>query len=202
MRSPLLSTTKPRPVRGFVVGAAAFAAFKWAVYALLALNVGLYGLHGTPIEQVDTAAWVILLLLFEWETGGWRLAPWRRPLVHGLRLLAMAAVVASCVAYAVQREWLDFANGVAWLGVVVALELEVRVPPALRGFHAVRRWVTLGLYSALVAFLLAWLVAGLAEGGAGTWLDAWDAALWLLAFAAIELNVFGWGGRAPGPARG
>lgn len=183
---------KPRPVRGFFVAGAAFVAFKWSVYALLALNVALYGAHGTVNEQVDTAAWLVLLLLFEWETGGWRLSARMRTRVHGVRLAASFAVLAACTAYAMQREWLDFANAFAWLAVVVALELEVRVPPARRRFHVMRRALTLGLYLALVAFLVAWLVIGLDEGSASAWLDAWDAALWLLAFAVIELNVFGW----------
>ena len=186
---------KPRSVRGFVVAGRSFAAIKWTVYALLAANVVLYGLHGTINEQVDTGAWVVLLLLFEWETGHWRLAPATRPFVHGLRLLASLAIVAACAAYALRGEWLDFANALAWLGVVVALELEVRVPPARRRFHVIRRALTFGLYAALTAFLVAWLSIGLAQRDAGAWLDAWDAALWLLAFAVIELNVFGWGGQ-------
>jgi len=191
---------KPRPVRGFIVADVAFPLFKWLVYALLAANVVLYGMHGTVNEQLDTAAWVVLLLLFEWETGGWRLGPRGRVVVHATRLLASLAVVTACAAYAAQREWLDFANALAWLGVVVALELEVRVPPTRRRFHLARRALAFGLYAALTAFLVAWLLIGIAERDAGAWLDAWDAALWLLAFAAIELNVFGWG--APRGARG
>lgn len=201
MRADAFNVTKPRPARGFVVPGAAFVAFKWCVYALLALNVALYGLHGTPVEQLDTGAWVILLLLFEWETGGWPMGRRGRIAAHGLRLLASLAVVSSCVAYAVQREWLDLANSLTWLAVVVALELEVRVSPARRHFHRARHAITLGLYVALASFLVAWLAMGLAEGGPGTWLDAWDAALWLLAFAAIELNVFGWAGHAAGHRR-
>lgn len=201
MRVARCRSTKPRPVRGFVIAGAAFAAFKWCVYALLALNVVLYGAHGTPTEQLDTAAWVLLLLLFEWETGGWRMEARQRRIAHGARALASLAVVASCIAYALQREWLDFANATTWLAVVVALELEVRVSTARRSFHRARCVLTLGLYLALVAMLVAWLVIGLQEGGPGAWLDAWDATLWLLAFAAIELNVFGWASRAVATAR-
>lgn len=181
---------KPRHVRGFVVPEAAFTAFKWSVYALLALNVALYGIHGTPVEQGDTAAWVALLLLFEWETGGWTLGGPRRRIAHGLRVLASVAVVASTIAYGLQREWLDFANATTWLAVVAALELEMRVPPERRAFHRLRRVLTQGLYAALATFLFVWLGLGLADGDAGAWLDAWDAGLWLLAFCAVELNVF------------
>ncbi|HZH42792.1 MAG TPA: hypothetical protein VEY50_01720 [Lysobacter sp.] len=192
-----VTPSKPRDDRGFVVEESAatrgvrwFVAFKWLVYALLALNVVLYGRHGTVTEQIDTAAWVVLLLLFEWETGGWTMSPRQRRLAHALRALASVAVVGACVDYALQLEWLDFCNAVTWLLVVVALELEVRVPAHWRGFHRARQAATGLLYLALAAFLLAWLAMS-ASGGAPAWLDAWDAALWLVAFVVIELNVFG-----------
>lgn len=183
--------TKPRPVRGFVL-------FKWAVYALLAGNVALYALQGTPTETVDTAAWVLLLLLFEWETGGWRLPRWSRTAVRLLRGLAGLAVVWACVDYALDGERLDFANAAAWLGVVIALELELRLPARWRRAHRARRLAAWALYAALAAFALAWWA--LAFGGEReAWLDAWDATLWLAAFVVIELNVFGWA-RAAGDA--
>ncbi|GAB2501300.1 hypothetical protein [Lysobacter humi (ex Lee et al. 2017)] len=182
---------KPRPVRGFFVAGWRFVAFKWSVYALLALNVALYGAHGSSTEQLDTAAWLALLLLFEWETGNWSMRPGARLVVHSLRLVASVAVVAACAGYALQREWLDFANAATWLAVVGSLELEVRVPAHRTRVHRVRHAVTMLLYLALAGFVAAWLAIGLAQGGAGAWLDAWDGALWLLAFAAIELNLFG-----------
>jgi hypothetical protein len=162
----------------------AFAAFKAGVYLLLATNVLLYTLHGSLAETVDTAAWVVLLLLFEAETGGWRIAPWQRRPMHGLRLLAGTAVLWACLAYASRGEWLDFANAATWLGVVVALELELRVSEDFVHFHSLRRRFTWLLYAALAGFALLWLLQA-------AWLDAWDATLWLVAFVAIELNVFG-----------
>ncbi|WP_242110433.1 hypothetical protein [Luteimonas aquatica] len=173
-----------RPLRGF-------AAFKWLVYALLAANVLLYGVHGTPTEQVDTGAWVVLLLLFEWETGGWRTSPRLRRWLHALRIPAAGAVLWACCDYALAGEWLDFGNALTWLGVVAMLELEVRIPPRRLLLHALRRWIAIALYLTLAGFLFAWLVLGATEGGAAVWLDAWDALLWLVAFVVIELNVFG-----------
>lgn len=156
---------------------------------MLALDVGLYAGHGTATEVLDTAAWLALLLLFEWETGGWALSSRQRVFVHGLRLLASAAVVWACASYAIEREWLDFANAATWLAVVLALELEVRVPARHRTFHRARRGVAWGLYLALAGYAITWLVLGVADAD-GAWLDAWDALLWLAAFVAIELNLF------------
>lgn len=184
--------TKPRPARGFVV-------FKWAVYALLALDVVLYALYGRATELLDTASWVVLVALFEWETGGWPLPARLRPVLHGARALASLGVVAAVIGYALERQWLDFANESTWLGVVALLELEVRLPARFVALHRWRRRVAALLYVALVGFLATWASRALAgDEAAAARLDAWDAIWWLVAFVVIELNVFGWGlHRAP-----
>ena len=161
---------KPRPSRGFVV-------FRWLVYGLLAADIVLYARFGRTTELVDTAAWFVLLLLFEWETGGWRMPERARVPVHVVRVLAGLAVALAVAGYAWEREWLDFANEAVWLAVIVLLEIEVRAPHDAKELHRWRRWITTLLYAALVAFML----------------DAGDALLWLVAFATIELNVFGLG---------
>lgn len=204
MRASQAHHPKPRPVRGF--GVSGRAALAWRVgkavlYALLAVNVGLYALHGTPAETLDTAAWLLLLGLFEWETGGWGLRTRSRRVVHVLRAIATLAVLVACAGYALAREWLDFANASAWLAVVLLLEAEVRVPSRHARLHRVRRALAMACYVALSGFVVAWTVDGL-RGDRDALLDAWDAALWLLAFVAIELNVFGLqspGARAQAP---
>lgn len=177
---------EPRPRRGFVV-------FKWLMYTLLAGDVVLYALFGRLTELLDTAAWLVLLMLFEWETGGWPLPVKWRPLLHGIRGIAALAVLVACVGYALERQWLDFANEMVWLGVVALLELEIRLSPQAVRLHRWRRGGAVVLYLALVGFLLTWAMQG-ATGPEPlhAWLDAWDALLWLAAFVVIELNVFGY----------
>ena len=177
--------SKPRPRRGFVV-------FKWSIYALLAGDVVLYSLYGRLTELIDTAAWLVLLMLFEWETGGWPLRARWIPALHGVRLLASVSVVIAVVGYALERVWLDFFNEMTWLGVVALLELEVRLPPGAVRLHRMRRAIAAALYVALVGFLLNWAAMGFGdENPRAAWLDTWDALLWLVAFVVIELNVFG-----------
>jgi hypothetical protein len=179
--------SKPRFSRGFVV-------FRWLVYGLLAGDIVLYARYGRATELVDTAAWFVLLLLFEWETGGWRMPQRARTPVHAVRVLAGLAVALAVAGYAWEREWLDFANEAVWLAVVVLLEVEVRVPRNAQQVHRWRRRATTLLYAALLAFMLAWFIDGLV--GDEPWhalLDAGDALLWLVAFATIELNVLGLG---------
>jgi hypothetical protein len=207
------ATTKPRRHRSFVPSGGSlrksphapvrgFKCFKWLVYALLALNVALYARHGTPSELLDTAAWLLLLLLFEWETGGWPLPARLRQALRGVRVVASVAVVWACIGYAGEAAWLDFANALAWLGVVAVLELEVRLPPQALRLHRARRATAILLYALLAAFALAWVALGVRGGGAAfaAWLDAWDALLWLVAFGAIELNVFRFGAAADAAA--
>lgn len=185
------TTSKPRPRRGFEV-------FKWIVYALLAVDVALYARYGRLTELIDTAAWLVLLLLFEWETGGWRLPSRWLPLLHGVRALAAVAIVVAVIGYALERVWLDFANEMVWLGVIALLELELRLPASAVRLHRLRRLVAAALYLALVGFLLTWAAMGFSdEDPQAAWLDTWDALLWLVAFVVIELNVFGFsqGGR-------
>jgi hypothetical protein len=177
--------SKPRPRRGFVV-------FKWIIYALLAGDVVLYSLYGRLTELIDTAAWLVLLMLFEWETGGWPLRARWIPALHGVRLLASIAVVVAVIGYALERVWLDFFNETTWLGVIALLELEVRLPPDAVRLHRLRRMLAAVLYLALVGFLLTWAAMGFGdENPQAAWLDTWDALLWLVAFVVIELNVFG-----------
>lgn len=177
---------EPRPRRGFVV-------FKWLMYTLLAGDVVLYALFGRLTELVDTTAWLVLLMLFEWETGGWPLPMRWRSSLHGVRAIAALAVLVACVGYALERQWLDFANEMVWLGVVALLELEVRLPAGAVRLHRGRHACAAVLYVTLVGFLLAWAIQG-ATGPEPlhAWLDAWDALLWLSAFVVIELNVFGY----------
>lgn len=84
--------------------------------------------------------------------------------------------------------WTDVFNSAAWLLVVIVLEVEVRLQ--LRGnlsdrIMAATRWAKIVLYGTLFVAAGYW-------GIAGSFLDFWDAALWLFAFIFIELNVFEW----------
>lgn len=84
--------------------------------------------------------------------------------------------------------WVDVLNSAAWLLVVIVLEVEVRMQ--LRGnlstrMMAATKWGKFVLYGALFVAAGYW-------GVNGSFLDFWDAALWLFAFIFIELNVFEW----------
>lgn len=84
--------------------------------------------------------------------------------------------------------WTDVINAGDWILIVILLEIEVRLQ--LRGnlsdaIMSVTKYIKFVLYGILFAAAAYW-------GYAGTFLDFWDACLWLFAFIFIELNVFEW----------
>lgn len=157
---------------------------KALVFALIALNALIFLIYGTKPEAIDTLAWLTLLVLFELETAHSRLQQDRRVLriAHLIRFAAGAAICVAAVGYVRDRAWFDAINIGLWIGVVILLEFEVRYPhvPA-RG----RRWfdsAAILLYGGLAVMVGAW-------AWRGEWFGAYDALLWLIAFAAIEMNV-------------
>ncbi len=84
--------------------------------------------------------------------------------------------------------WVDVINSGAWILVVIVLENEVRLQ--LRGNLSAQiiystRYVKYTLYTILFGAAAYW-------GVEGSFIDFWDASLWLFAFIFIELNVFEW----------
>ena len=160
--------------------------FKVAVFALLLLNSAAYVLGGSANETLDSAAWLALLAAFELETGlGGRFAEGRLAAVlRGVRLVAAAAIFAAGIGYVLDREWLDAANIGLWIAVVALLESGLRYPALATAQRARFTVAAAMLYSGLAILVLVWLWQG-------DWFDAYDAALWLVAFATIEINVLG-----------
>jgi len=154
------------------------------VFALLALNAGIFLSSGTFSEGLDSIAWLTLLALFELETGFGQVLRARYVIaaVHGTRLAALVAVGAAAAGFLYNKEWLDAANSGLWIAVVALLEFEIR-RPATVAVHRVRFLAAAAtLYSGLGALVFVWLWRG-------EWFDAYDAALWLVAFVTIEMNV-------------
>ncbi|HEV7820055.1 MAG TPA: hypothetical protein VGO84_02675 [Burkholderiales bacterium] len=159
-----------------------YGGFRLALFALLAANAACYFYAGTLSKGLDALAWLILLALFALETGfsGNIRAP--RAAMRFARLIAAAGVCAAGIAYIIERNTLDAINTGLWIAVVVLLELEVRHPHAVKRY---RLWFSAAasvLYAALGVLVLAW-------GWRREWFDAYDALLWLLAFATIEMDV-------------
>lgn len=157
---------------------------KAVVFALLALDTGIFLRSGTLSEGLDSIAWLILLALFELETGFGRVLRARSVIaaVHGIRFTALVAVGAAAAGFLYNKEWLDAANSGLWIAVVALLELEIRRPATVAVHRARFTAAAATLYSGLGVLVFVWVWRG-------EWFDAYDAALWLIAFATIEMKV-------------
>lgn len=84
--------------------------------------------------------------------------------------------------------WVDVVNAAVWLLIVVVLELDVFLQEHDR-FEGLALVLSTAskfvLYSLLVLAAIYW-------GVKGSFVDFWDAFLWIVAFVFIELNVFEW----------
>jgi hypothetical protein len=173
-----------------------YSCFRAALIALLAWNTAIYLASGTASEALDSSAWLVLLLSFELETGREerRIGPRMALFARACRLGAAAALVAATIGYVGENEWLDAVNMGLWLAVVALLDFQVRYPGMAARWRAVFTAGAAVLYSALAALVLAW-------AWRGEWFDAYDALLWLIAFATIEMNIFRKIRLDPAPAR-
>ena len=194
-----------------------FQLFKYAVYAFLAMNVywffveeyaaaplryphgvGLSDLLEAYAATIDTAAWVILLLMFELETYvledehftkavGWTL--------HGLRAVCYAVIILAFKGYI---DVLTFNSGAVTLAGVSSV---CALPPGDWSWAT-----TLGEYTAITAANCAeWSNAaeffkfpgaaaivdatGLTDIVRLAWVDVINAAVWLLVVVVLEIDV-------------
>jgi hypothetical protein len=157
---------------------------KAVIFALLTCNAAIYLFTGTLRQALDATAWLTLLALFTLETGFPERMRGRHTsmIVRGTRLAAAAAVCTAAIGYAYKNEWLDAVNTCIWIAVVALLEIEVRYP---LGVARYRKWyaaTAVTLYTGLAALVLMWTWRR-------EWFDAYDAVLWLAAFAMIDMDV-------------
>jgi hypothetical protein len=161
-----------------------FGALRMALFALLAANTAWYFHAGSLSKGIDAAAWLLLLGLFSVETRFANGGPRVIPILRALRLAAALGVGAAGIAYVVERDALDAINTILWIGVVVLLECEVRYPHEVGRHRALVATLAGVLYGSLAALVAVW-------AWRSEWLDAYDALLWLVAFAALEIDALG-----------
>jgi hypothetical protein len=157
---------------------------KALLFALLAVNTSYFAMSGATSKALDAAAWLTLLALFEAEnrlaarTAAYRADRWLR----AARLVAAAGVCVATARYFVEGNVLDALNSVLWIGVVVLLESELRYPAIVVRGRGAFVSAAAALYGGLAVLVLIWALRG-------EWFDAYDAALWIVAFATLELDV-------------
>lgn len=165
-----------------------FQAFKAVVYAALLANVGVFMWDADDWlapKAIDQIGWVIILAVFEWETGRLR----RGQALTRISAPALLAELAGygCAAYALQHHVVtgnavEVANSIAWLAISALIWVDLFRPAGARG--PTRTLLRLSLFAVTLACAMWW-------AGTGSWLDFWDAVIWIICFFVIELNIFG-----------
>lgn len=159
--------------------------FKAVVFALLAGNTAYFAWIGATSKAIDAAAWLALLTLFVAETRlAGRLHDRGRLALRAARLAAGAAVVGATLRYVFDESVLDTVNSLVWIAIVVLLEMQFRYPQVVARSRTIFTVTALALYGALGVLVVMW-------GVRAEWFDAYDALVWLVAFATIELDVIG-----------
>ncbi|MEO7728355.1 MAG: hypothetical protein ABIS45_13965 [Burkholderiales bacterium] len=169
---------------GAIPGVSWYGAFRVVVFALLICNTAYYLVAGTPSKGLDALAWLLLLMLFVLETGfsGRLYTPGIAVAVRIARIIAAIGVCAAGAGYLVEQDSLDAINSGLWIAVVILLEVEVRRPRAVAHHHIWFAATAGALYTGLAVLVLSW-------AWRNEWMDAYDALLWLIAFAAIEMDL-------------
>ena len=194
-----------------------FQSFKYAVYLLLAINVyvffaeesdaasvqfpdgiGLGDLVQAYASTIDTAAWVLLLLMFELETCVLDPRHFTRPVsraLHGLRFFCYAFVLYALYGYV--------ASLLALYDVTLAEKLtdlcslapgDWRYALDLDEFSAITAANCAQFSSAITFYQLGGLpvltdVTGLRDIRLLAWLDVINAAVWILVVLVLEFDV-------------
>ena len=200
-----------------ITGSRLYQLFKYAVYALLTLNiylfyveeasaltsqfpdgVGLHNLREAFSATIDTAAWVVLLLMFELETYVLDDERFTRPVIwtlHGLRALCYAAILLAFGGYVDDMRFVSDAVALAGVSNLCSL-------PAGDWSWA----VTFGEYLAVTPANCATLsdaanfmqlrdlpvvvdTVGHAEIVRLAWVDVVNAAVWILVVLVLEIDV-------------
>ena len=104
--------------------------------------------------------------------------------VSGLEIIGTAQSLKSALGLAI----VDIVNAGTWLIIVVLLQAEVwlQLKNMLTDRLMLIAKITKGIFYAILFVCAAYW------GVNGTFLDFWDAFLWLVAFIIIELNIFQW----------
>lgn len=171
-----------------------YSAFKLLILALLTIDTFAFALGGRLSAALDAVAWLILLVLFEWEAAGrtGHLGLWATRTLEAVRALAIVGVAVAAFAFLEEGIWLDAANSALWISVVVLLEVEVRCPVLVLLQRPLFKALAAMLYGALGLLVLVW-------AWRGEWLDAYDALIWLIAFAIIEMDMLNLSDRTASP---
>ena len=161
--------------------ASPYPKFKLWILILLTINVFIYAAIDTLTTSADALAWVLLLLSFELEAQNKPIC-FSPNTLHNIRNALITAIVLVFLFYIHDNDWLDVINAVIWFALIALLELEIRWSATVAKYRYVLHSASIALFISLLGMVVCWLWHS-------AWLDAYDAALWIAAFALIEVDI-------------
>jgi len=173
------------------IAAKLYPYFKWSVYLLLFINMILFFKTETITEGIESMAWLVLLMLFEWETTQLNkpyVSVHEKRTIFALTMMAYIFIVYSAYDYTTAdyikaNGKLDMYNAITWLLVVILIEYDVYFPGKYYRLEwIVRNVLKVLLYGILFIVAILWWVDG-------EFFDFYDAFLWIVCFFFIELNI-------------
>jgi hypothetical protein len=195
-----------------------FQLFKYTVYVLLTFNiyafwseevlaaavqypngVALGDMIDAYAATIDTAAWVVLLLMFELETyvlEDHQFSPAVTGLLHTVRFLCYASIVYAFYGYLVNLDFLFQATplaGISDLCVLAteswsyAIDLDEYAEITAANCSTFSNAVSFSRFEGMPAVVDA---SGLAEIKNLAWVDVINAAVWLLVVVVLEVDVW------------
>jgi hypothetical protein len=160
---------------------------KYTIFAALIIDLLVYAFTAPLNEALDSFGWILLLGAFEYESSSLHqdyIGAWEKWLLMAVQTIGYGIAIKVTITYGLERDWLDLANATLWLLVCCSLAYDLYVPGDFDGLEwRIRNGVKMILYMGLVACAVTW-------GARQEWLDCLDAALWLLCFGTVELNIF------------
>ncbi|PPD28377.1 MAG: hypothetical protein CTY19_18640 [Methylomonas sp.] len=158
-----------------------YSKLKLVILSLLTLNMLLFLLVGGVINAADSLVWLLLLVSYDLEAYNIQL-PISNHALHQFRNILVCFITILFFGYLLQGDILAAANSLLWLALLILLELET-LKPAWKNANKTTYWAaTVLVFIGLIALVLIWI-------SFGAWLDAYDAALWIAAFAIVEADL-------------
>jgi len=157
---------------------------KLLILVLLTINTALYASRKSWFSALDSAAWLLMLLLFDlkMEFNG-RLSSNRFTTVMNVtRNVTILGVGVAEIAVLLESEWIDMLNSALWVALIVLLEFEEWFPRCVARWSSCFRTLGFLIFAALAGLVAVW-------SWQGEWFDAYDSLLWLVAFIIIELDL-------------
>jgi len=194
-----------------------FQLFKYAVYAFLALNVYWFFIEefaaakiqfsaGIGLGQViqayaatiDTAAWVVLLLMFELETYVLDEHHFTKPVtwsLQGVRVICYSIITYAFYGYVAKVMFLGNVTALADINNLCALADQWSYAIDFDEYAAITK-ANCGTFSTAASFFqfpdISAVVdgSGLADIRALAWVDVINAAVWLIVVIVLEIDVY------------